>query len=81
VYPDSAEYFLCNVSAHGIGNVDGITDADFVHFDRERGMEFAKKVNSYYDEDSVLLRPVVLDSNMNMFSKLSELYISPSVPS
>jgi hypothetical protein len=72
---------LCDVSSHGIGNVDGITDADFVYFDRERDMEFAKKVNSYYDEDSVLLRPVVLDSNMNMFSKLSELYISPSAPS
>ncbi|CAM0954519.1 unnamed protein product [Alopecurus aequalis] len=75
VYPDSAEYFMCDVTAHGIGNVDNITDADLVYFDSERDAEFVKKVNSYYAENS-FLRPTILATNTkrSMFTSLEEFY-------
>lgn len=76
LYPDSAEYLTCDVTAHGIGTVDSIRDADFVYFDSERDAEFVKKVNSYYAENS-LLRQVVLataGSGINMFNSVPVLY-------
>ncbi|KAK1615039.1 hypothetical protein QYE76_020556 [Lolium multiflorum] len=70
VYPDSAKYYMCDVTAHGIGNVDDITDADFVYFDSERATEFVKKVNSYYAEKS-FWHPTVLDTGAKIFACIS----------
>jgi hypothetical protein len=67
VYPDSAEYFMCDVTAHGIGNVDDIIDADFVYFDSQRDAEFVKKVNSYYADNSSW-RPTILDTDTKIFA-------------
>ncbi|KAF7004750.1 hypothetical protein CFC21_019932 [Triticum aestivum] len=66
VYPNLADYLKGDMTAHGTENVDGMIETDLVYFSSHGDVEFAAKLNSYYESDSsTWSRPFILDDEEN----------------
>lgn len=74
VYPNLVEYLKGDITAHGTDNVADMLETDLVYFSSEGDVEFAEKLNSYYEPDSpAWSRPFILDdesSRRPLFSSI-----------
>ncbi|XBI12201.1 hypothetical protein VPH35_139102 [Triticum aestivum] len=52
VYPNLVEYLKGDITVHGTDNVADMLETDLVYFSSEGDVEFAEKLNSYYQPNS-----------------------------